>query len=116
MYKYPAEMLNSLASKHAREVYISVLGFPVEIVDDAKERGSASGRPCPICGGVNRFSIVDYAAGLVLCRNREGKHSLPGSQSRDGLHFIRAIMWARECSFGDACKILIAFFKDQHIL
>lgn len=109
-----AEQLKQLVVDHnlTSDVFLDVVRIiPGEIVEEAKQyRHNRKGRPCPKCGGVNRFSIVDFGRGSILCR------SCCRDKTQGSGDIIGAIMWARGCSCGDACKMLENYLKERHII
>jgi hypothetical protein len=45
-----------------------VLGVLTDVADIPPEYLDGKGHPCPVCGGKDRFSLIDKAKGTVFCR------------------------------------------------
>ncbi len=72
------------------DILAAVAGIPAELLD-------RKGHPCPKCGGTDRFSLIDEAAGAVLCRKCFAK------DNGDGL---AAVGWMHDCDFPKALKMV----------
>jgi phage/plasmid primase-like uncharacterized protein len=54
--------LNELVAGRELEILEQVAGIPHEYLNK-------KGHPCPLCGGKDRFSLIDEAKGTVFCRH-----------------------------------------------
>ena len=84
--------------KHAatgrwREVIVSLGGLDEHLLDGKHH-------PCPRCGGIDRFSMVDEQAGALLCRKCFDK------QNGDG---IAALQWLNSWDFPTTLKALAGY-------
>lgn len=87
---YDIDSIKSAASRQWVELISSIGGIPTEILD-------GKNHPCPKCGGVDRFRMVDKDDGAVLC-NQCFKE-----KNGDG---IAAIRWLCGWDFKDAVRVL----------
>lgn len=60
-----------------------------------KEALTKRNKPCPACGGVDRFSFIDKGYGAFVCRSLD-------SEGGDGFGLIQHF---RECGFKDAVRL-----------
>ncbi len=89
------EDVKTAASGRWSEILNYVAGIPAEALD-------GKGHPCPKCGGTDRFSLIDEAAGAIHCRKCFAKHNGDG---------LAAVAWMCGGSFPDAIK-LVAEYLD----
>lgn len=93
---YSVDRLRSAAAGRWREI-LSAAGMSAELLDGRR------GRPCPRCGGVDRFAPMPDLAerGAVICRSCFGPGCCPSPG--DGIATLR---WWLGLSLPDACRWL----------
>ncbi len=73
-----------------REILIAIGGVPAKYLDGRNH-------PCPKCGGMDRFSLLDESRGAVLCRK------CFDTKNGDG---IAAVQWLLDIEFQDALRAI----------
>jgi hypothetical protein len=81
------DSLKAAAAGRWPEILSAVCGLDLSILDGKHH-------PCPKCGGVDRFRLIDEAAGALFC------NQCFATGNGDGL---AAIQWYRSCDFLEAC-------------
>jgi AAA domain-containing protein/primase-helicase-like zinc-binding protein len=85
------------AAAHGRwpEILSALAGIDVGTLDGKHH-------PCPKCGGVDRFRLINENAGAVLC------NQCFNTGNGDG---IAAVQWATGCDFKTACEKIADYLK-----
>ncbi|MDO4627816.1 MAG: primase-helicase zinc-binding domain-containing protein [Planctomycetia bacterium] len=76
--------------KNTRDVLVRVAGIPAEFCDEKHH-------PCPACGGLDRFRVLDLEEGTCFCNRCFNK--------RNG-NYINAVMHFRNVGFRDALLLI----------
>lgn len=87
---YDKDDLRPLAAGRWPQVLASVAGIDSALLD-------GKGRPCPKCGGKDRFRLIDEEAGAVLCNQCFSENNGDG---------FAAVEWMRGVSFSEAVDLV----------
>ncbi|MBX3416588.1 MAG: hypothetical protein KF851_03215 [Pirellulaceae bacterium] len=88
-----ADVLRAARGKEI-EILVNVAGIPRELLDPSR------GHPCPKCGGVDRFRLVDGEAGAARCNQCNPKKC--GS-------YLQVIMWMLGVDFPTALRLVAEY-------
>ncbi len=103
-YSIPIHELKRMARGRWREI-LRDAGIPSEALADRR------GRPCPKCGGRDRFAVLKDIenVGAVLCR-----HCFNGSTSPRAGDGLSSLQWWLGCSIPDAIRWLSSWLGVGH--
>jgi phage/plasmid primase-like uncharacterized protein len=94
------KMIEELAAGRELEILEHVAGIPHEYLNK-------KGHPCPICGGRDRFCLIDEVKGTVYCR-----HCFAHSGHRG---YISAVIHYRQVNFKDAIKLITEYLEASKL-
>lgn len=96
---YTVQQAEYLCKGREKEVLERVAGLPSELLD-------GKNHPCPLCGGTDRFRLINPGEGTVFCNQcfQEKNHG-----------YLAAVMHFRQVTFPEALKLVITEFNGQSI-